>query len=105
MGTTTTTMLKLVLLLSVASLGSALNCQECVREMHSLGFLIKQGSPDIMAYLTANYCPALLCRWRPAHLRGLEHLPRPGGFHHPRASPFHLRRVRGGTGGGRSLHD
>merc|ERR1711990_685323 len=56
---TTTSMLKLVLLLSVASLGSALNCQECVREMHSLGFLVKQASLDIMAYLTANYCPGL----------------------------------------------
>merc|ERR1711953_22445 len=52
-------MLKLVLLLSLASLGSALNCQECVNEMHGLSFLIKQASPDIMAYLTANYCPGL----------------------------------------------
>merc|ERR1711971_149002 len=57
--TTTTMMLKLVLLLSVASLGSALNCEECIREMHSLSFLIKQASPDIMSYLTANYCPGL----------------------------------------------
>merc|ERR1711997_912843 len=59
--TTTSTMLKLVLLLSVASLGSAstLNCQECVREMHSLSFLIKQAAPDMMAYLTENYCPGL----------------------------------------------
>merc|ERR1711934_1289051 len=57
--TTTTMMLKFVLLLSVASLGSALNCQECIREMHSLSFLIKQASPDIMTYLTANYCPGL----------------------------------------------
>merc|ERR1712061_771391 len=55
--TTTSTMLKLILLLSVASLGSALNCQECVREMHSLGFLVKQAAPEIQAYLTANYCP------------------------------------------------
>merc|ERR1711953_1607831 len=52
-------MLKLVLLLSLASLGSALNCQECVNEMHGLSFLVKQASPDIMAYLTANYCPGL----------------------------------------------
>merc|ERR1712158_101880 len=57
--TTTSTMLKLVLLLSVASLGSALNCQECVKEMHSLGFLVKQASPEIMAFLTENYCPGL----------------------------------------------
>merc|ERR1712214_199848 len=57
--TTITTMLKFLVLLSVASLGSALNCQECVREMHSLSFLIKQASPDIMSYLTANYCPGL----------------------------------------------
>merc|ERR1712088_243768 len=57
--TTTTMMLKFVILLSVASLGSALNCQECVREMHSLGFLVKQASPEIMAYLTENYCPGL----------------------------------------------
>merc|ERR1711997_1127418 len=56
---TTSTMLKLVLLLSVASLGSALNCQECVNEMHSLGFLVKQAAPDIMTFLTANYCPGL----------------------------------------------
>merc|ERR1712066_914034 len=56
---TTTAMLKLVLLLSVASLGSALNCQECVNEMHGLSFLVKQAAPDIMAYLTANYCPGL----------------------------------------------
>ena len=55
----TSDMLKLVLLLSVASLGSALNCQECVNEMHGLSFLIKQGAPDIMTYLTANYCPTL----------------------------------------------
>merc|ERR1712193_327873 len=55
--TNTSEMLKLVLLLSVASLGSALNCQECVNEMHGLSFLVKQASPDIMAYLTANYCP------------------------------------------------
>merc|ERR1712004_957194 len=54
---TTTIMLKFLVLLSVASLGSALNCQECVREMHSLSFLIKQASPDIIAYLTANFCP------------------------------------------------
>ena len=52
-------MLKLVLLLSVASLGSALNCQECVNEMHGLSFLIKQGAGDIMTFLTANYCPGL----------------------------------------------
>merc|ERR1711878_111910 len=52
-------MLKLVLLLSVASLGSALNCQECVNEMHGLSFLVKQASPDIQAFLTANYCPGL----------------------------------------------
>merc|ERR1711910_19873 len=57
--TLTTTMLKLVLLLSVASLGSALNCAECVNEMHGLSFMIKQGAPEIMAYLTANYCPGL----------------------------------------------
>merc|ERR1712200_157783 len=56
---TTTIMLKFLVLLSVASLGAALNCQECVREMHSLSFLIKQASPDIMSYLTANYCPGL----------------------------------------------
>merc|ERR1712179_893200 len=52
-------MLKLVLLLSLASLGSALNCQECVNEMHGLSFLIKQGAGDIMNFLTANYCPGL----------------------------------------------
>ena len=57
--TLTTTMLKLVLLLSVASLGSALNCEECVREMHGLSFLIKQGAPAMQAYLTENYCPGL----------------------------------------------
>merc|ERR1712088_1154986 len=56
---TTTIMLKFLVLLSVASLGSALNCQECINEMHSLSFLIKQASPDIMSYLTANYCPGL----------------------------------------------
>merc|ERR1711973_1033031 len=55
----TSDMLKLVLLLSVASLGSALNCQECVNEMHGLSFLIKQGAGDIMTFLTANYCPGL----------------------------------------------
>ena len=57
--TTTSVMLKLVLLLSVATMGSALNCQECVNEMHGLSFLIKQGAGDMMAYLTANYCPGL----------------------------------------------
>merc|ERR1711936_271451 len=57
--TTTTTMMLKFLLLPVASLGSALNCQECVREMHSLGFLVKQASPEIMAFLTANYSPGL----------------------------------------------
>merc|ERR1712066_540433 len=55
----TSDMLKLVLLLSVASLGSALNCQECVNEMHGLSFPIKQGAGDIMTFLTANYCPGL----------------------------------------------
>merc|ERR1719216_233008 len=40
-------MLKLVLLLFVVTMGSALNCQECVNEMHGLSFLI------------ANYCPGL----------------------------------------------
>merc|ERR1712077_160128 len=54
---TATVMLKLALLLSLASLGSALNCQECVQEMHSLSFLIKQAAPDIQAFLTANFCP------------------------------------------------
>merc|ERR1712038_1886925 len=56
---TASVMLKLALLLSLASLGSALNCQECVQEMHSLSFLIKQAAPDIQAFLTANYCPGL----------------------------------------------
>merc|ERR1712179_755725 len=40
-------------------MGSALNCQECVNEMHGLSFLIKQGAGDIMNFLTANYCPGL----------------------------------------------
>merc|ERR1711981_203533 len=117
--TTTTNMLKLVLLLSVVSLGSALNCQECVREMHSLSFLIKQASPDIMAYLTENYCPGLTGHEEQCEndltrnyvqmlfmvvqhffVDGAQHICeawnicRPRGFHHPRASPFHLRRVR-----------
>merc|ERR1712036_168709 len=55
----TTDMFKVILLLSVASMGSALNCQECINEMHGLSYLIKQAAPEIMTYLTQNYCPGL----------------------------------------------
>merc|ERR1711974_442534 len=72
--TTTSTMLKFILLLSVASLGSALNCQECVREMHSLGFLVKQAAPDIMTYLTANYVQALFMVVQHFFVDGAQHI-------------------------------
>jgi len=35
------------------------SCQECVREMHGLGNLVYYATPDIQAYLSANYCPTL----------------------------------------------
>merc|ERR1712168_789421 len=38
---------------------SRFSCQECVREMHSLSFLVHAAAPDIQAYLAANYCPTL----------------------------------------------
>ena len=41
-------MLKLCLLLAVAGSSLALNCNECINEMHGLNFLIKQGAPEIM---------------------------------------------------------
>merc|ERR1711997_913971 len=52
-------MLKLGLLLLLAGSSLALNCAECINEMHGLNFFIKQGAPDIMAFLTENYCPTL----------------------------------------------
>merc|ERR1711874_45309 len=52
-------MFKLALLLFLAGTSQALNSNECINEMHGLSFMVKQGAPDIMAYLTANYCPGL----------------------------------------------
>ena len=41
-------MFKLGLLLLLAGSSQALNCNECINEMHKLNSLIKQGAPDIM---------------------------------------------------------
>ena len=41
-------MFKLALLLLLAGSSQALNCNECINEMHKLNSLIKQGAPDIM---------------------------------------------------------
>ena len=41
-------MFKLGLLLLLAGSSQALNCAECINEMHGLNFLIKQGAPEIM---------------------------------------------------------
>merc|ERR1712123_224019 len=35
------------------------SCQECVHEMHDLGFMIHVAAPDIEQYLADNYCPTL----------------------------------------------
>merc|ERR1712066_554228 len=53
-------MMKLAILLCLASLSPslALNCNECINEMHGLNYIIKQGANDIMAFLAENYCPA-----------------------------------------------
>merc|ERR1712001_445734 len=47
------------LLLLLAGSSQALNCAECINEMHGLSFMVKQGAPDMMAFLTENYCPSL----------------------------------------------
>ena len=41
-------MFKVVLLLALAGSSLALNCAECVKEMHGLNFMIKQAAPEIM---------------------------------------------------------
>ena len=41
-------MFKLALLLFLAGTSQALNCNECINEMHGLSFMVKQGAPDIM---------------------------------------------------------
>ena len=46
-------MFKLALLLLLAGSSQALNCAECVNEMHGLSFMIKQGAPEIMVSLMA----------------------------------------------------
>jgi len=33
------------------------SCEECVREMHGLGFLIREAATDIEAYLAAKLLP------------------------------------------------
>merc|ERR1711990_1016135 len=52
------TMIKLAIILCLASLSpsQALNCNECIQEMHGLNYMIKMGAQDIMAFLTENYC-------------------------------------------------
>merc|ERR1712112_411817 len=35
------------------------SCEECVREMRDLGYLIQAGAPFIEAYLAENYCPTI----------------------------------------------
>ena len=37
-----------LLLLALAGSSLALNCAECIDEMHGLNFIIKQGAPEIM---------------------------------------------------------
>jgi len=36
-----------------------MTCEECVREMHSLGRIVKEGAPAIVEYLRGNYCPTV----------------------------------------------
>merc|ERR1711874_376891 len=58
-------MLKLVgLVVCVAALSHGapeprINCQECMDEMHTLGYIVKMGSSEMEEYLKANYCPTL----------------------------------------------
>jgi len=58
-------MLKLVALaLCLASLAQAapeprIACQECMDEMHMLGYIVKMGSAEMEEYLKVNYCPTL----------------------------------------------
>ena len=37
-----------LLLLLLAGSSQALNCAECINEMHGLSFMVKQGAPDMM---------------------------------------------------------
>merc|ERR1712141_365574 len=52
-------MFKLGLLLVLATSSQALNCNECINEMHGINMIIKHGAPEIMGFLKENYCPTL----------------------------------------------
>ena len=47
-------MFKVGLLLALAGSSLALNCAECIDEMHGLNFIIKQGAPEIMVSIGRN---------------------------------------------------
>merc|ERR1711915_1045814 len=49
----------LILGVALAAPDMRMTCEECVREMHSLGRLIKDGAPFIVDYLRGNYCPTV----------------------------------------------
>merc|ERR1712026_267868 len=58
-------MLKIVaLVFCLASLTQAapeprIACQECMDEMHTLGYIVKSSAAEMEEYLKANYCPTL----------------------------------------------
>merc|ERR1711872_410752 len=49
----------LILGFSMSAPDMRMTCEECVREMHSLGRIVKEGAPAIVEYLRGNYCPTV----------------------------------------------
>merc|ERR1712098_884593 len=60
----TSTSIMLLSLVVLSALSGVLSsprfsCEECVREMHGLGGLIREAAPFIEEYLASNYCPTV----------------------------------------------
>merc|ERR1712055_129658 len=51
--------ISLVLASGMAAPEARFTCQECVREMHSLGYLVMEGRHEIHDYLAEHYCPTV----------------------------------------------